>query len=82
MTGFALRLWYVWLRLFVLEDVSAYTDYRYYPVVWQLYFFIGVAQKALGYPTPVTAPLVPRTALDTSNDKIIVVARVCVASNR
>lgn len=40
----------------------------------------GVAQKALGYPTPVTAPLVPRTALDTSNDKITIAARVRIAS--
>ncbi|KAH4063448.1 hypothetical protein HBI37_002090 [Parastagonospora nodorum] len=37
--------------------------------------FIGVAQKALAYPTP-TAPLRIRTALDTSNEKTIIVSRL------
>jgi hypothetical protein len=40
----------------------------------------GVAQKALGYPTPITASILPRTALDTSNDKTIIVSRVSLSN--
>ncbi|KAH7089927.1 hypothetical protein FB567DRAFT_521873 [Paraphoma chrysanthemicola] len=38
--------------------------------------FIGVAQRALAYSTPTSTALLPRTALEMSNDKIIIVSRI------